>query len=99
MRSMAGRWRASYSQSESYVVSESRQCIRDVLSDFRQIENKMLLNKSMNSFELYVQQSGIGKSSSFSPAIPSCGNTVQCLASLFLNASQINQSFLYEVLV
>ena len=78
--------------------TEARDCIAFVLKRQRNLESH-LFGQSKLSFEGLCTRSGVGSSNTFGPTDrPTCGHTLQCWASLFLSAPQINRSSLYAII-
>ncbi len=79
------------------VLTEARQCIKDVFKSQNALEAILLKNPHFGSFESMVQKSLVGSSNLFHGHIPSCGNTLRCWTSLFLSSAQINKNSLYNI--
>ena len=80
------------------ICTEARQSIRSALDDYRELEVYLASSAgSAPSFERLVQNSSVSAGCKRFEGT-SCGNTVQCFASIFLNRTRINQDDIYSVL-
>jgi hypothetical protein len=84
-----------------HIGTEARQSIRSALDDYRALEIYLescsVATSKRRSFESLVQHSSVSDGCKRFEG-KSCGNTVQCFASIFLNRSRINEADIYAVL-
>jgi hypothetical protein len=82
----------------SRAKSVARQSIARTLQRQRKLEHLWSRQKRSHCFEHLVAAARVGSSHSFSQPRPSCGNTMNCWASVFLRQEDINKGHIYSLI-